>query len=203
MGTTEQNSHALIMVVDDNTEFLSGMQLTLEMEGFNVCTATNGQEALDGLQAVSSGQNQKTTAFTRLPDLILSDIMMPVMDGYDFYAQVKDNAHLYRIPFIFLSAKSAAEDIRYGKELGTDDYLSKLCPPEDVLASIRGKLKRVEQQRFFELMSKRTEEEQQAAVDSPPSDGRFENRTVVLVAATIAILFIITLIFLSSAVVFS
>jgi DNA-binding response OmpR family regulator len=54
---------------------------------------------------------------------------------------------LNSIPFIFLTAKSSDVDVRRGKELGSDDYLSKLCSPEDLLASVRGKLKRVEQQR--------------------------------------------------------
>jgi CheY-like chemotaxis protein len=140
----EQNQHTLIMVVDDNPEFLSGIELTLEMEGYQVWTATNGQDALDQLKAAFLGDEGKAS---QLPDLIVVDIMMPVMDGYALYDEMRANPYLNHIPFIFLTAKSGDEDIRYGKELGADDYLTKLASTEDILATIRGKLKRVEQQR--------------------------------------------------------
>jgi CheY-like chemotaxis protein len=148
MSTREQNAQSkktLIMVVDDNPEFLNGIGLTLEMEGYQIWTATDGQDALDQLKAafLAEGVGEKT----RLPELILVDIMMPVMDGYALYDEMRSNPYLNHIPFIFLTAKSAEEDIRYGKELGADDYLTKLASSEDVLATIRGKLKRAEQQR--------------------------------------------------------
>lgn len=147
MSTKRQNaqsSKALIMVVDDNPEFLNGIGLTLEMEGYRVWTATDGQDALDQLKAAFLGEEGDKK---HLPDLILVDIMMPVMDGYALYDEMRSNPYLNHIPFVFLTARSAEEDIRYGKELGADDYLTKLASSEDILATIRGKLKRVEQQR--------------------------------------------------------
>jgi DNA-binding response OmpR family regulator len=75
--------------------------------------------------------------------------MMPVMDGYALYEEMRANPYLNYIPLIFLTAKSGQEDIRYGKELGADDYLTKLASAEDILAAVRGKLKRVEQQRVL------------------------------------------------------
>jgi len=154
MNSTEQQKQAykaLIMVVDDNPEFLNGIELTLGMEGYQVWTAIDGQKAFDSLKATflaegSEGSSARV-AYDRLPDLILADIMMPVMDGYEFYGHVRENPFLNDIPFIFLTAKSGDEDIRYGKGLGADDYLSKLAEPEDILASIQGKLKRIEQRR--------------------------------------------------------
>jgi len=143
----EQESKPLIMVVDDNPDFLSGMELTLQMEGFDVLTSINGQEALDRLYKVFRAQIEDDSSRTHLPDLILADIMMPEMDGYEFYDHIRKNPYLNHIPFIFLTAKGAAADIRQGKEMGSDDYLPKLTPTEDMLATIRGKLKRVEQQR--------------------------------------------------------
>ncbi len=137
----------LIFLVDDNPEFINGLELTLEMEGFEVKTALNGQEALDRLLAIFRSQMEDDTGTVRLPDLILSDIMMPVMDGYEFYDRTRKNPYLNHIPFIFLTAKGETEDIRLGKELGSDDYLPKLTPTEDTLATIRGKLKRVNQRR--------------------------------------------------------
>lgn len=141
------DNKALIMVVDDNPEFLDGIQTTLEMEGYRVWTATDGQDALDQLKTAFLGLDQEGSGQDRLPDLILVDIMMPVMDGYALYEEMRDNPYLNHIPLIFLTAKSNDEDIRYGKELGADDYLTKLASSEDILATIRGKLRRVNRQR--------------------------------------------------------
>ena len=144
---SDQEYKTLIMVIDDNPEFLEGIELILEMEGLEVWTALDGQQALNELKNILQGVSLIDRKFKRLPDLILADIMMPVMDGYAFYEQIRANPYLNHIPIIFLTAKSDEEDVRYGKELGAEDYLSKLAPPEDLLASIRGKLKRVEQRR--------------------------------------------------------
>lgn len=155
----DQAYKALIMVVDDNLEFLNGIQLTLEMEGYKVWTAQNGQEALSALResflkARQEGENN--AGRESLPDLILADIMMPVLDGYALYKQTQINPYLNHIPFIFLTAKAADGDIRYGKELGVDDYFSKLTPVEDLLASIQGKLKRLKKQQFYADIEQRS-----------------------------------------------
>ena len=148
MDTTIQDQRSLIMVVDDNPEFLDGIELTLEMEGFKVWTANNGKAALEQLEkAFLLKQRTGGSGMEGLPDLILADIMMPEMDGYEFYDKVRANPFTNHIPFIFLTAKSGDENIRQGKELGADDYFSKLAPPEDLLASVRGKIKRIEQRR--------------------------------------------------------
>ena len=143
----EQTYKPLILVVDDNPEFLNGIKLTLEMEGFKVWTATDGQQALNQLRGVPIGQRRASPEAKQLPNLILVDIMMPVMDGYEFYERIRAHPYTNHIPIIFLTAKSAKSDVRYGKELGAEDYLSKLASTEDLLASIRGKLRRVEQQK--------------------------------------------------------
>jgi DNA-binding response OmpR family regulator len=135
------------MVVDDNPEFLSGCQLTLEMEGYKVWTAINGEDALKKLKDAFMREGRAGDEGTHLPDLILVDIMMPVMDGYALYDEMRANPYLNHIPFIFLTARSAEEEVRYGKELGADDYLTKTASTEDILATVRGKLRRVEQQR--------------------------------------------------------
>jgi chemotaxis family two-component system response regulator PixG len=137
------------MVIDDNLEFLKAIQLTLEMEGYRVITAANGQAALDKLQTGFKAQVQEPGLLKRLPDLILADIMMPLMDGYNFFERVRANPYLNHIPFVFITAKSSLEEIRHGKELGADDYLTKPFSPEDLLAVVRGKLKRREQQQIL------------------------------------------------------
>jgi CheY-like chemotaxis protein len=75
-----------------------------------------------------------------VPDLIVCDIIMPVMDGYEFYQEIGKDETMSYIPFIFLSGKASIEDIRFGKSLGVDDYITKPFVEEDLLASIMGKL---------------------------------------------------------------
>lgn len=141
MIAEEQTCHPsdfVILAVDDYEPFLSMIQAMLETEGFVVWTAAGGQPALDLLLA----QYKK---LDRVPDLILADIMMPGMDGYTLYEAVRANPYLSHVPFLFLTAKVDVESIRKGKELGIDDYLTKPCSSEDLLASVRGKLRRAQQ----------------------------------------------------------
>ncbi|MBN1993592.1 MAG: response regulator [Anaerolineae bacterium] len=139
-----------IMVVDDEPQVLEAIRLMLEdVGGYQVWTATNGRHALERLEAALARRRQQGFGgqVKYLPDLILSDILMPVLDGYDFYEQTRANPYLNHIPFIFLTAKQDEADIRRGKELGVDDYLTKPFKTEDLLASVRGKLRRVSQRR--------------------------------------------------------
>jgi iron(II)-dependent oxidoreductase len=120
----------IILVIDDNPELVDGVKLTLEMEGYQVLAATNGEEALGMLERIT-------------PDLILADIMMPEMDGYELYKHVHQDERWVRVPFIFLTARTSREDVRLGKEMGADDYITKPFDPEDVVAAVRGRLKRM------------------------------------------------------------
>lgn len=120
----------MILVVEDNPDMTAALKLALEMEGYQVLAAADGQEALGILERVT-------------PDLIVADIMMPRMDGYELYEITHQNEKWLSIPFIFLTAKTDKEDIRLGKEMGADDYLVKPVEKEDLIAAIRGKLKRV------------------------------------------------------------
>lgn len=136
-----ENTSAKIMIVDDNPEFLNGLKLTLEMENYAVITAVDGANALEALEsAVEQGNGA-------LPDIILTDIMMPGMDGYAFFDRVRANPYTNHIPIIFLTAKDSSDDIQHGKELGSEDYLTKLASTDEILASIRGKLARIQQRR--------------------------------------------------------
>jgi CheY-like chemotaxis protein len=121
----------LLLVVDDNQDILFTLQLELEANGYDVITANNGKIALNILS------NSE-----RIPDVIISDIMMPDMDGYMFFETISSNPNLNHIPFLFLTAKSKPEDIRLGKMLGVDDYITKPFKKEDLLASISGKVTR-------------------------------------------------------------
>ncbi|NTU80735.1 MAG: response regulator [Chloroflexales bacterium] len=122
-------SQMTILVVDDQPELLSGLQLTLEAAGYRVLVAEDGHLALEQLRGESV-------------DLILADIAMPEMNGYQLYECIRADTGLVRIPFVFLTARALASDVRYGKMLGVDDYLTKPVKPEDLLAAVEGRLRR-------------------------------------------------------------
>ena len=120
----------MILVVEDNPDMTAALRLALEMEGYQVLAAADGLEALRILERLT-------------PDLIIADIMMPRMNGYELYEATHQEDRWLSIPFIFLTAKTDKKDIRLGKEMGADDYLVKPVEKEDLAAAIRGKLKRV------------------------------------------------------------
>lgn len=122
----------LILVAEDDPSMREGICDTLELEGYEVRAAANGQEALEAMQETA-------------PDLIISDIMMPEMNGYQFYQSVRQHEAWLSIPFIFLTAKDQRQDIRLGRQLGVDDYLTKPFDPEDLVIAVQSKLRRAEQ----------------------------------------------------------
>ena len=112
----------LILLVDDNPAILEGVADLLELQGYQVLTASSGN------QAVTQMQSKK-------PDLVISDIMMPGMDGYEFYKVVRSNPEWVPIPFIFLTARGQQRDIRRGNSLGADAYLTKPFEPDDLISA--------------------------------------------------------------------
>jgi DNA-binding response OmpR family regulator len=133
ISETEMSEHASILIVDDQPLTLATIQAALELDGYQVYKARDGIEALEVLQTTNI-------------DLIIADIAMPRMNGYQLFEVIRRDARWIHIPFIFLTARSLDSDIRYGKELGADDYLTKPFQVEDLRASISGKLRRVKQQ---------------------------------------------------------
>jgi CheY-like chemotaxis protein len=119
----------IILVVEDNIQILKNIEMILNFNDFHTVIAHNGIEAIEILSRSEE-----------LPDLIVSDIMMPEMNGYEFFQTVSKNQRWATIPFVFLSAKATPDDIRLGKLLGADDYLTKPFKEEDLLATIKGKL---------------------------------------------------------------
>jgi DNA-binding response OmpR family regulator len=116
-----------IMVVDDEKRLVSLLESYLDQEGFRVVKASNGREAL-------------YLARQEKPDLIVLDIMMPEMDGYEFMRlHRKERA----TPIILLTAKVDQDDKVIGLELGADDYVTKPFRPRELLARIRAVLRRV------------------------------------------------------------
>jgi len=114
---------AFILVVDDQAQLCASIQMTLELAGYRVCIAGNGIAALTVLQA-------------QLIDLILTDIAMPQLDGYQLCQRVRADGRWNTIPLLILSAQGDEEDMRYAKALGADDYLMKPIEPEALLAAV-------------------------------------------------------------------
>ena len=117
-----------ILVVDDEESLREGLQLYLEMDGYSVATAADGQEALDQLPGTF--------------DLVLLDVMMEPINGMEVAKRMKENHATAHIPIIFLTAKDADEDMVAGLELGADDYISKPFSMKNVLARISAVLRR-------------------------------------------------------------
>jgi len=118
-----------ILIVEDNPPIRMALERILFRSGYKVFTASDGVEAVNFLKS-------------EIPDLIISDIMMPNMNGYDLYKKLRSDKRLNTVPFIFLTALSEDGDVRKGKELGIDDYITKPFNRDDVLSIVRGKLAR-------------------------------------------------------------
>lgn len=118
-----------ILVVDDEKDIVDILKYNLERESeFEVMTAGNGKEALELAQ------------FN--PDLILLDIMMPEINGFEVCKELKSNPATARIPVIFLTAKENEIDEILGLEIGADDYITKPISPRKVLARIKSVIRR-------------------------------------------------------------
>lgn len=126
-----------ILFVDDNAVLLSSVERLLRMEGFEVLLASDGIAALETLEGADPA-----------PSLIISDVMMPRMDGFEFFATIRKRSEWLGIPFVFLTARDQIEDLRRGYSLGADDYLVKPLDHERLLLVIRSKLKRKEELLF-------------------------------------------------------
>jgi DNA-binding NarL/FixJ family response regulator len=120
-----------ILIVDDEPNLLRAIAAVVRGEGFDVSTSRNAREAL--LQIAQS-----------LPDLIVSDIRMPGMDGYEFARKLRYSPHSALIPIVFLTAKDETEDRVEGFRAGVDVYLTKPFEPDELIAVIRNILQRVE-----------------------------------------------------------
>lgn len=127
-----------VLIVEDNPILREGLQEMLELEGFQVYTASNGRQALADMQDFS-------------PDLILSDIAMPIMDGFEFFYAVREQPEWVSIPFVFLTARGEREDVLTGKDMGAEDYLVKPVTREDLVTVVNSRLERSHQLHVVQL----------------------------------------------------
>jgi signal transduction histidine kinase len=118
-----------ILVVDDDASVRGAIQMVLERTGYTVASAADGAEALAAMD------NER-------PDLVIADITMPTMDGYDFYRAVRENPEWGTLPIIFLTGRTSREDRLKGKALGVEDYLEKPPDLEELMIVVRAKLDR-------------------------------------------------------------
>ena len=113
-----------ILVCDDDPVILRLLQVNLELEGYEVLMAHHGENALE-------------LANSEHPDLVILDIMMPRLDGYQTCRQLKESDVTSDIPVIFLSAKAQASDIEKGKQYGVEDYLTKPFDPNELIEVVQ------------------------------------------------------------------
>ena len=120
-----KEEHIEILVVDDNPSYRHLITTVLEANGFSVVTAENGEEALEMLK-------------THKPSLIVSDLMMPKVDGYGLIDSVRNNPETKHIPVILLTEKASTEDISYGyKTQKVEYYIAKPFSNNQLLAGIK------------------------------------------------------------------
>jgi len=133
---TEENE--TLLIVEDNDALREGLGEMLNLEGFTTITAANGRLALLKMNG-------------SIPDLILSDITMPEMDGFAFYKAVRARPDWLAIPFIFLTARGEKKDVLSGKNLGVEDYLIKPLTREELVTAVRSRLNRTRQLKMAQL----------------------------------------------------
>ncbi len=122
--------HQKILVVEDDPSVQSVVCFKLKSSGFDVIKAENGEEALEQLNK------------TRV-DLVLVDLMMPVMSGKEFLVTIKKRARMKDIPVIILTGKTLEKEVIEGLALGADDYIKKPFSPAELMARIHNVLSRV------------------------------------------------------------
>lgn len=123
-----------ILVVEDNERLLSNLLFTLTEKGFDALGAENGSKALTLIQS-------------KMPDLIISDIDMPDMNGYELLSHLRRTSDTLLIPVIFLTGRKSPEEVRAGMLHGADDYVTKPFNIKDLLKTIETRLVRHEQHR--------------------------------------------------------
>ena len=130
-ANSEHQKPARLLLVDDEPGMRNAVQAYLQDEGFDVLTAVDGLEGWDKAQ-----QN--------LPDLIITDVMMPRCDGYELLQKIRDDERLSGTPVIFLTAKGMTIDRTQGYLAGVDDYIPKPFDPDELVARVKNVVMRQE-----------------------------------------------------------
>ena len=120
-----------ILIVDDEPNIVMTLEYTFKKSNYEVFIARDGQEALDILK-------------TNFPDVIILDIMMPMVDGFATLEQIRKDANLQHTKVMFLSAKNKESDIEKGLALGADAYMTKPFSPSELVARVKAHMARYE-----------------------------------------------------------
>src|SRR5512141_449425 len=123
-----------ILIIDDDLDTLRLVGLMLQRQGYQISAATNGQQGLD-------------KAFEEDPDLILLDVMMPDMDGYEVTRRLRRNPSTMVTPILMFTAKTQLDDKVVGFEVGANDYLTKPTHPSELQARVKALLLRANEQK--------------------------------------------------------
>lgn len=123
-----------ILIIDDDLDTLRLVGLMLQRQGYQISAATNGQQGLE-------------KAFEEDPDLILLDVMMPDMDGYEVSRRLRQNPSTLQTPILMFTAKTQLDDKVIGFEVGANDYLTKPTHPSELQARVKTLLSRVSEKR--------------------------------------------------------
>ncbi len=113
-----------VLAVDDEKHIVRLVQINLQRAGYNVVTASDGKQALDMIEAEP-------------PDMVISDVMMPFMDGFELLKRLKQNPVTRELPIIMLTAKAMDSDVYEGWRAGADFYLTKPFNPQELLMWVR------------------------------------------------------------------
>lgn len=127
-SANEPAPQPLILVVDDEPRIIRFVQINLEMEGFQVVAASDGLQALDQVRE-------------KMPALVLLDVMMPEMDGFETLRMMRETSS---VPVIMLTVRNSEEDKVRGLDLGADDYMTKPFSPRELVSRVRAVLRRTQ-----------------------------------------------------------
>jgi len=130
-STQEVSQTSRILLVDDEPGLRTAVQAYLEDEGFQVTTAVDGEEGWEKAQKM-------------IPDVIISDVMMPRCDGYGLLKKIREDERLGGTPVIFLTAKGMTADRTQGYQAGVDDYMPKPFDPDELVARVNNVVQRQE-----------------------------------------------------------
>lgn len=123
-NTNRENSRHCVLVIDDDPRYLDLLQFTLEAEGFEVRTAVSAKSAME-------------MALTHCPDVIVTDVAMPEMDGYTLAVGLKADPRTMSVPLIFITARGHEADRRTGQNIGAAEFLTKPFSINELVERVR------------------------------------------------------------------
>jgi DNA-binding response OmpR family regulator len=113
-----------VLVVEDDDVIRQLITVNLELEGFDVVTAVDGQDALDKVLEVK-------------PDVVTLDVMMPRLDGWETATQLRANPDTAHVKVVLLSARAQETDLQHGEKIGVDAYLTKPFDPDELIETVK------------------------------------------------------------------